>query len=149
MELRSNAGREPATPREESLESAWSSTESASFRREVRAWLEARLVGDFASLRGRGGPGDEHFATELRRAWERAMAQAGWTCPRLAARVRRPRRRTLAEQVVFHEEYARAGAPGRLGHIGEELLGPTLIACSERRRRSVALLAGDPARRRA
>jgi alkylation response protein AidB-like acyl-CoA dehydrogenase len=30
--------------------------------------------------------------------------------------------------VVFHEEYARAGAPGRLNHMGENLLGPTLIA---------------------
>src|SRR5207249_10145798 len=29
---------------------------------------------------------------------------------------------------IFHEEYARARAPGRLGHIGETLLGPTLIA---------------------
>jgi alkylation response protein AidB-like acyl-CoA dehydrogenase len=29
--------------------------------------------------------------------------------------------------VIFHEEYARAGGPGRAGHIGENLLGPTLI----------------------
>jgi alkylation response protein AidB-like acyl-CoA dehydrogenase len=30
--------------------------------------------------------------------------------------------------VIFHEEYARAGGPGRLGHIGETLTGPTLLA---------------------
>jgi alkylation response protein AidB-like acyl-CoA dehydrogenase len=30
--------------------------------------------------------------------------------------------------VIFHEEYARAGGPGRMGHIGEGLIGPTLIA---------------------
>jgi alkylation response protein AidB-like acyl-CoA dehydrogenase len=30
-------------------------------------------------------------------------------------------------QVIFYEEYARAGAPGRVGHIGEQLLGPTLL----------------------
>ena len=35
---------------------------------------------------------------------------------------------SLTQQVIFHEEYARAGGPGRLGHIGEGLLGPTLIA---------------------
>jgi alkylation response protein AidB-like acyl-CoA dehydrogenase len=29
---------------------------------------------------------------------------------------------------VFHEEYVRAGGPGRLGHIGETLLAPTLMA---------------------
>ena len=34
----------------------------------------------------------------------------------------------LAQQVIFHEEYARAGGPGRAGHIGETLLGPTIIA---------------------
>ena len=35
---------------------------------------------------------------------------------------------SLARQVIFHEEYARSGAPARVGHMGEELLGPTVIA---------------------
>jgi alkylation response protein AidB-like acyl-CoA dehydrogenase len=30
--------------------------------------------------------------------------------------------------VIWYEEYARAGGHGRLGHIGEGLLGPTVIA---------------------
>ena len=30
--------------------------------------------------------------------------------------------------MIFNEEYARAGGPGRMGHIGETLTGPTLIA---------------------
>jgi acyl-CoA dehydrogenase len=34
----------------------------------------------------------------------------------------------LAQQVIFHEEYVRCGGPGRLGHIGETLLAPTLMA---------------------
>ena len=33
----------------------------------------------------------------------------------------------MTEQVIFHEEYARAAAPGRVGVMGEGLLGPTLI----------------------
>ncbi len=33
----------------------------------------------------------------------------------------------LNQQVIYFEEYARAGGPGRLGHIGEGLIGPTLI----------------------
>lgn len=35
---------------------------------------------------------------------------------------------SLTQQVVWAEEYARARAPARHGHIGENLLAPTLIA---------------------
>ncbi|MFZ4690830.1 MAG: acyl-CoA dehydrogenase family protein, partial [Polymorphobacter sp.] len=34
---------------------------------------------------------------------------------------------SLAQQVIFAEEYARSGAPGRMGHIGVELAGPTIL----------------------
>jgi alkylation response protein AidB-like acyl-CoA dehydrogenase len=103
------------------------SDKDAAFRAEVRAWLDANLRGEFEELRGRGGPGDEHALFELRQTWEQRMAAAGFTClgwPREHG----GRAASLTEQVVFHEEYARAGGPGRLGHIGEELVGPTLIS---------------------
>ncbi len=32
------------------------------FRTEVRQWLAANLVGEYAALRGLGGPGREHEA---------------------------------------------------------------------------------------
>ena len=32
------------------------------------------------------------------------------------------------DRVAFYEEYARADAPDKVTHFGEELLGPTLIA---------------------
>ncbi|HEX5294925.1 MAG TPA: acyl-CoA dehydrogenase, partial [Streptosporangiaceae bacterium] len=41
------------------------------FRAEVRDWLEANLTGEFAGLRGAGGPGREHEAPEGRLAWNR------------------------------------------------------------------------------
>ncbi|MEB2283827.1 MAG: acyl-CoA dehydrogenase [Polyangiaceae bacterium UTPRO1] len=97
------------------------------FRDEVRTWLEENLVGEFAELRGRGGSGDLAGAVELRRAWERRLAAGGWTCvgwPQAFG----GRGLELSQEVIFNEEYARARAPGRLGHIGETLLGPTLIA---------------------
>jgi alkylation response protein AidB-like acyl-CoA dehydrogenase len=103
------------------------SEEDEAFRREVADWLAANLCGEFAAVRGRGGPGDEHALFDERLAWERHMGAAGWTCvgwPREFG----GRGASLSQQVIFHEEYARAGGPGRLGHIGETLLGPTLIA---------------------
>jgi alkylation response protein AidB-like acyl-CoA dehydrogenase len=33
------------------------------------------------------------------------------------------------QQVIFAEEYAAAGAPHRINHFGENLLGPTLLEC--------------------
>ena len=35
---------------------------------------------------------------------------------------------SVAHRVAFYEEYARADAPDKVNHLGEELLGPTLIA---------------------
>ncbi|WP_030545203.1 acyl-CoA dehydrogenase family protein [Streptomyces exfoliatus] len=97
------------------------------FRREVRGWLRTHLTGEFAALRGRGGPGREHEAHAERLAWERHMAASGWTCVGWPEEYG-GRGATLEEQVAFHEEYALADAPARVGHIGEQLLGPTLIA---------------------
>src|SRR5262245_56358153 len=50
------------------------------FRDEVRGWLEANLTGEFAAARGLGGPGREDEGFEVRRAWERRLGAAGWTC---------------------------------------------------------------------
>lgn len=97
------------------------------FRADVAGWMSANLTGRFASLRDRGHAGDGDALPDLRKEWERKLAEGGWTCigwPREHG----GRGLSVAEQVVFHEEYARAGGPGRLGHIGEGLLGPTLIA---------------------
>ena len=97
------------------------------FRAEVRAWLDANLTGPFACLRGAGGPGREHERFEERLAWNRHLAAAGWTCLGWPAEFG-GRGAALARQVIFHEEYARADAPARVTIVGEELLGPTLIA---------------------
>ena len=101
--------------------------EDEEFRGRIRDWLETNLAGEFARLRGLGGPGREHEHFEQRLAWNRQLAAAGWTCIGWPAEYG-GRGATLAQQVIFHEEYARSGAPARVSHMGEELLGPTLIA---------------------
>jgi alkylation response protein AidB-like acyl-CoA dehydrogenase len=104
-----------------------SSSADEQFRREVADWLEANLCGEFEVIRGRGGPGDEHMFVEERKAWERKLYEGGWTCIGWPCEYG-GRAATIGQQVIFNEEYARAGGPGRMGHIGETLTGPTLIA---------------------
>ncbi|MCL4686791.1 acyl-CoA dehydrogenase family protein [Myxococcota bacterium] len=103
------------------------SDKDEAFRREAQAWLDANLRGEFAVVRGRGGPGDEHACIDARRAWERRLGADGWIGLGWPQEVG-GRGAPLLQQVIWHEEYARAGGPGRLGHIGEGLLAPTLIA---------------------
>ncbi|MEV4869938.1 acyl-CoA dehydrogenase family protein [Streptomyces syringium] len=87
-----------------------------SFREAARAWLAAHLAGEPARASGR--------------AWERELGADGWIglgWDRNRGRFGN-RAATLTEQVVWAEEYARAQAPARVGHIGENLLAPTLLA---------------------
>ncbi|MFD7234184.1 acyl-CoA dehydrogenase family protein [Streptomyces syringium] len=90
--------------------------EDESFRETARAWLAAHLAGEPARASGR--------------AWERELGADGWIglgWDRNHGRFGN-RAATLTEQVVWAEEYARAQAPARVGHIGENLLAPTLLA---------------------
>ena len=96
------------------------------FRAEVRRWLQTELDGPFADVRGRGGPGHEDELWDRRLAWERRLSEAGWIGLGWPTQYG-GRGATLHEQVIFRQEYAHARAPGRISHIGEELLGPTLI----------------------
>ncbi|GAB2754059.1 acyl-CoA dehydrogenase family protein [Streptomyces bullii] len=85
--------------------------EDEAFRAEARAWLaaHARDVPD-------------------RRTWERSLGQAGWIGLGWSESGYGNRTATLTQQVAWAEEYARSPAPPRSGHIGENLLAPTLIA---------------------
>ncbi|MCO4743761.1 MAG: acyl-CoA dehydrogenase family protein [Proteobacteria bacterium] len=104
---------------------AFSESDEA-FRDEVRTWLNEHLVGEFAACKGRGGLGDMDAFIQERIAWEKELASGGWTCVGWP-KEHGGRGATLYEEVIFAEEYARAQAPGRAGHIGEGLLGPTII----------------------
>ncbi|MFJ5995841.1 acyl-CoA dehydrogenase family protein [Streptomyces sp. NPDC092370] len=85
--------------------------EDEDFRAEARAWLGAHADG-----------------TSERRTWERTLGAAGWIGLGWDGDGYGNRRATLTQQVVWAEEYARSAAPPRSGHIGENLLAPTLIA---------------------
>jgi len=97
------------------------------FRSEVAQWMREHLCGKFECLRHRGGAGDEDAFPALRKEWEQELASGGWTCVGWPQEYG-GRGLSVAEQIIFHEEYAHAGGPGHIGHLGETLLGPTLIA---------------------
>jgi alkylation response protein AidB-like acyl-CoA dehydrogenase len=101
-------------------------TEEA-FADEVRTWLEEHLVGGFADLRGRGGVGQEDVAPELLLEWERELASGRWLGIDYPVHLG-GRDATLADQVIFHQTYVEARAPGRFPNIGLNLLGPTVVA---------------------
>lgn len=98
--------------------------EQEAFRTQVRDWLEQELSGPFADVRNL--PHRAGF-TPRRIEWERRLGAAGWNT--LAwPKAYGGRGAELIEQVVFAEEYARSRAPGRMSHIGLELVAPTILA---------------------
>ncbi|MCX5169773.1 acyl-CoA dehydrogenase family protein [Streptomyces antibioticus] len=81
------------------------------FRAEARAWLAEHAPG-----------------ASDRRGWERTLGAAGWIGLGWREGGYGNRTATLTQQVAWAEEYARSAAPARSGHIGENLLAPTLLA---------------------
>jgi alkylation response protein AidB-like acyl-CoA dehydrogenase len=93
------------------------------FRSDAAAWLEGQLRGPFQDLRGVTSLSG---MLERRMQWERTLGAARFSCIGWPEEFG-GRNATLAEQVIFAEEYARSGAPGRIGHMGVELAGPTIL----------------------
>jgi alkylation response protein AidB-like acyl-CoA dehydrogenase len=94
------------------------------FRTECADWLNAQMATEFKDIKGIT---TLTAKAERRKEWEQHLAAHKWSC------IGWPvewggRAASLAEQVIFAEEYARAGVPGRVNHIGIELAGPTLLA---------------------
>lgn len=109
------------------------------FRREIRDWLAANLTDE---VRGAGGPGRENEAFPQRLAFARRLAAAGWTTLGWPV-AHGGRGASLNQQVIFHEEYAKAAAPSRVDHIGTTMVGPTLMdhGTPEQQRRFLPALA--------
>lgn len=104
-----------------------SQLDDEAFRALVKGWLAEHVVGRFAQLRGRGGPGDEEVGFDIRVEWEAVLGEAGWIglgWPTSHG----GRGASVSQQIIWAEEYTRAEAPARVNHMGENLLAPTLIA---------------------
>ena len=100
------------------------SREDELFRAECADWLNGQMAGEFKDIKGIT---KLTACPERRKEWEQQLAAYKWSC------IGWPeewggRNASLAHQVIFAEEYARAGVPGRVNHIGVELAGPTILA---------------------
>ena len=93
------------------------------FRADIAGWLEEQLSGPFEDIRGLTS---QTAAVQRRLAWEGALGEARYSAIGWPEKYG-GRDADLAQQVIFAEEYARARAPGRLGHMGVELAGPTIL----------------------
>ena len=97
--------------------------EQAAFRTKVRAWLDEHK----AQAPPRNGESDDTEYLNLRREWQRKLAEgglAGVTWPQeFGGQGLGP-----IENVIVGQEIGRAGVPGILDVIGVGMLGPTIIA---------------------
>lgn len=93
------------------------------FRVECADWLNAQMAGEFADIKGIM---TLTAKSDRRKEWEQQLAAHKWSCIGWPEKWG-GRGASLAEQVIFAEEYARAGVPGRINHIGIELAGPTIL----------------------
>jgi alkylation response protein AidB-like acyl-CoA dehydrogenase len=98
-------------------------TSIEAFRQEARTWLDANVPPGHP-------PEDGPEARDFVLAWQRKQAEGGW------AGIAWPkelggRGLSVLEQIVWFEEYARAGAPTPLNasFVGLNHAGPTLVAC--------------------
>jgi alkylation response protein AidB-like acyl-CoA dehydrogenase len=112
----------------------------SSFRSAARQWL-------LANVPAQPPPEDGSASRDYVLAWQRTQAQGRW------AGIAWPkefggRGLSVLEQIIWFEEYARAGAPSPLNasFVGLNHAGPTLIACGTPEQKAFHLskiLAGD------
>ncbi|OFV87895.1 MAG: hypothetical protein A3J75_05395, partial [Acidobacteria bacterium RBG_16_68_9] len=95
------------------------------FRTELREWLAANIPDELRPEKAALLPESERI-TRLR-AWQAKLAEARWvgiTWPREYG----GRGASIAEQIVYVEEMARAEAPEIVGSLGLGIVGPPILA---------------------
>ena len=98
--------------------------EEASFRKEIREWLETNIPAEWDRSQLSLIPPEDRV--EMLRDWQRRLHEGGW------AGISWPkeyggRGATLIEQAIFNQEVARQKSPPPINVIGLGMAGPTII----------------------
>ncbi|CAN5765850.1 acyl-CoA dehydrogenase [soil metagenome] len=97
--------------------------EAEEFRAEIRSWLEEHLPdGWFDEGFELHGEDRKQFNEE----WVKTLFEGGWICASWPSEYGGKGLSTI-QNVVLHEEFARAGAPMRADFFGDTLVGPTIL----------------------
>src|SRR5262245_56447023 len=102
------------------------SPEELAFQREVRAWLKANVPSKERSDNPVEGAPDRQKVARGK-AWQRRVFEAGYLAmgwPREYG----GQGADVMRQTIVNEEMVRARAPGLIGMMGVQMVGPTLIA---------------------
>jgi len=117
--------------------------EGEQFRLMLREWIVSNLPADLA---GDGDPSvDEEVQFERRRAWNATLFDAGFAAIDWPSEFG-GRDASVLEQLVYNEEFARAGAPGPVNAIGVANIAPaimTLGSDKQKQRFLAPMLRGD------
>jgi alkylation response protein AidB-like acyl-CoA dehydrogenase len=112
------------------------------FRLALRTWLDDNLTPELVAA-GDHGPDDDTL--ELLREWNHKLFQSGWAAVSWPAEYG-GRDAGVDEQIAYHEEMARAGAPGPVNVIGVSNIAPAIMAlgtAAQRDRFLGPMLRGD------
>jgi alkylation response protein AidB-like acyl-CoA dehydrogenase len=88
------------------------------FRADLREWLQRNHPAEF--------PDDPEEAFEVRRHWQRTLADHGWAAPGWP-REWGGRDASISQLVIYQEEMALARAPVIVNAIGVWNIGPTML----------------------
>jgi alkylation response protein AidB-like acyl-CoA dehydrogenase len=99
--------------------------ELAAFRSSLVEWLAANLTPDVLEAHRASAEGEERL--DVLREWNARLTDAGWAAVSWPARWG-GRDADLDQQLAYHEEMTRAGAPGPVNTIGVSNIAPAIMS---------------------
>ncbi|QFK71432.1 acyl-CoA dehydrogenase [Pradoshia sp. D12] len=95
------------------------------YRRTLRIWLEENLPEGWIEGK-RDLPENEEEQAQFLRDWQKKMNDGGWVAIAWPEKYG-GQSASVIEEIIYHQEMVRAGAPHLINYIGIHMVGPTLM----------------------